>query len=129
MFRNIFSDKVFIVKMEVEEEENILTLEKVLNTFRRISQINTPEINSKLAIVYNKPPVKDRHAFKESYATHKEELRKISGAGGKDAYSKEKEKRLSVPFEWPFTMEVEGNEYKCLFNVIVVALSNMRLIG
>ena len=42
---------------EVSPSPPILTVEKVLETFKRISAIKTPEINSKLAIPYKKQPV------------------------------------------------------------------------
>ena len=46
----------------------MLTVEKVLETFRRISSIKTPDINSKLAIPYQKEPVKSSRKFKEEYS-------------------------------------------------------------
>ena len=79
----------------------ILTVEKVLETFRRISSIKTPDINAKLAIPYQKEPVKSSTKFKEEYSDVKNNLRKISGGLGKEVYHAEKERRKSAPFSWP----------------------------
>ena len=87
----------------------VLTVEKVLQTFQRINQIKTPEINSKLAIPYNKPILVTSVEFKENYCDIKSDLRKISGKSGHDAYQREKDRRKSLPFEWPVvSSENEG---------------------
>ena len=79
----------------------VLTAEKVLETFKRISAIKTPEINSKLAIPFNKQSVVSSVKFKEEYSEVKCNLRKMSGCLGKEAYQAEKERRKSEPFTWP----------------------------
>ena len=78
-----------------------LTAEKVLETFKRISAIKTPEINSKLAIPFNKQSVVSSVKFNEEYSEVKSNLRKVSGGLGKEAYQAEKERRKSEPFSWP----------------------------
>ena len=89
----------------------ILTVEKVMEVFQRISSINTPQINSKLALPFMKDPVKSSNKFKQEYEGVKSDLRKISGGLGKVAYQKEKERRKSLPFEWPLASPpVEGIE-------------------
>ena len=77
----------------------VLTVEKVLETFKRISAIKTPEINSKLAIPFNKQSVVSSVKFKEEYSEVKCNLRKMSGCLGKE--KAEKERRKSEPFTWP----------------------------
>ena len=79
----------------------VLTVEKVLETFKRISAIKTPEINSKLAIPFNKQSVVSSVKFNEEYSEVKSNLRKVSGGLGKEAYQAEKERRKSEPFSWP----------------------------
>ena len=79
----------------------VLTVEKVLETFKRISSIKTPDINTKLAIPFKKQPVVSRTKFKEEYSDIKSDLRKVSGGLGKEAYHTEKERRKSQPFPWP----------------------------
>ena len=79
----------------------VLTVEKVLEVFDRIKNITTPNINSKLAVPFNKIPVKSSAKFKEEYKDVKEALRKISGGLGKVKYHEEKERRKSLPFAWP----------------------------
>ena len=76
----------------------VLTVEKVLETFKRISSIKTPDINTKLAIPFKKQPVVSRTKFKEEYSDIKSDLRKVSGGLGKEAYHTEKERRKSQPF-------------------------------
>ena len=77
----------------------ILSVEKVMGVFQRITSITTPTINSKLAIPYQKDLVKSSNKFKQEYEGVKSDLRKISGGLGKVAYQKEKERRKSLPFE------------------------------
>ena len=79
----------------------VLTVEKVLETFKRISAIKTPEINSKLAIPFNKQSVVSSVKFKEEYSEVKCNLRKMSGGLGKKAYQAEKKRMKSEPFTWP----------------------------
>ena len=79
----------------------VLTAEKVLDTFKRISAIKIPEIDSKLAIPFNKQSVVSSVKFKEEYSEVKCNLRKMSGGLGKEAYQAEKERRKSEPFTWP----------------------------
>ena len=58
-----------------------------------------------------KDPVKSSNKFKQEYEGVKSDLRKISGGLGKVAYQKEKERRKSLPFEWPLASPpVEGIE-------------------
>ena len=86
---------------------SVLTVEKVLEVFKRISSVNTPTINSKLALPFKKRPLKSSTVFKEQYAEVKNEMRTISGKLGKGAYEKEKERRHSLPFPWPRTSPIE----------------------
>ena len=79
----------------------VLTVEKVMEVFKRIKSVSTPDINNKLAIPCKKPPVKDSSLFKQEYAEVKESLRKISGGLGKVSYQAEKERKTSAPFTWP----------------------------
>ena len=79
----------------------VLTVEKVLEVFDRMKNITTPNINSKLAVPFNKNPVKSSAKFKEEYKDVKEALRKISGGLGKVKYHEEKDRRKSLPFAWP----------------------------
>ena len=92
--------------MEEENSERLangpqLTVEKVLEVFKRISSIKTPVINSQLALPFKMKPVKNSIMFKEEYAEIKSDIRKIDGRKGKMAYEQEKEKRKSLPFNWP----------------------------
>ena len=64
----------------------ILSVEKVMGVFQRITSITTPTINSKLAIPYQKDLVKSSNKFKQEYEGVKSDLRKISGGLGKVAY-------------------------------------------
>ena len=75
----------------------------IIQTFWKasLSSINTPTINSQLALEYNLSKVKSRQKFKDEYASVKEGIRKISGGMGIDAYHAEKERRMSLPFPWP----------------------------
>ena len=81
----------------------ILTVEKVMEVFKRIKNVNTPDINTKLAIPYKKPPLGDSSLFKHEYAELKQSLGKISGGLGKQAYQAEKKRQTSAPFSWPHT--------------------------
>ena len=85
------------------EEKNTpeLTVEKVMEVFKRISSVNTPEINSNLAIPFKKEPVNDSSKFKEEYSVAKNDLRKTTGGKGKGSYQEEKKRKLSLPFPWP----------------------------
>ena len=78
-----------------------LTVEKVLDVFKRISSIQTPVINSQLAIPFKKKPVKDSSKFRQEYANVKSDMRKTTGGLGKDSYQQEKERKRSLPFQWP----------------------------
>ena len=84
-----------------EGGEPELTVKRVLEVFKRISSIRTPIINSQLALPFNKNPVKDSKKFKEEYAKVKHDIGKVDGKKGKAAYEEEKEKRKSLPFNWP----------------------------
>ena len=81
----------------------VLTVEKVMEVFKRIKNVNTPDINTKLAIPYKKAPVGDSTLFKHEYAELKQSLGKISGGLGKQAYQAEKKRQTSAPFSWPHT--------------------------
>ena len=81
----------------------VLTVEKVMEVFKRIKNVNTPDINTKLAIPYKKAPVGDSTLFKHQYAELKQSLGKISGGLGKQAYQAEKKRQTSAPFSWPHT--------------------------
>ena len=91
--------------------EPVLTVEKVMEVFNRIKKVNTPAINSKLAVPFKKLPVKDSIRFKQDYSEVKENLRKISGGLGKSAYQDEKKRRNSLPFPWSasLTKDTEGS--------------------
>ena len=90
-----------VSEMQDVRDSPILTVKMVLDTFQRISQIKTPEVNSKLAIPFNRAPINISRKFKEEYSYVKTEMRKVSGKSGKEAYHKEKERRMSLPFKWP----------------------------
>ena len=90
----------------------VLTVEKVLESLKRISAIKTPEINSKLAVPYKKQPVVNSSKFKEEYSDVKSDLRKVSGGLGKEAYQAEKERRKSMPFSWPNPSPLQKKRYK-----------------
>ena len=81
----------------------VLTVEKVMEVFKRLKNVNTPDINTKLAIPYKKPPVVDSSLFKHEYSELKESLGRISGKGGKAAYQAEKKRQTSASFSWPDT--------------------------
>ena len=87
----------------VDEEKSTpeLTVEKVMEVFKRISSVNTPEINSQLAIPFKKEPVNDSSKFKDEYSEAKKDLWKTTGGKGKGAYQEEKKRKLSLPFPWP----------------------------
>ena len=72
-----------------------------MEVFKRISSVNTPEINSNLAIPFKKEPVNDSSKFKEEYSVAKNDLRKTTGGKGKGSYQEEKNRKLSLPFPWP----------------------------
>jgi hypothetical protein len=100
--RDLVRDGERGVLMEEENGERPqLTVEKVLAVFKRISSIKTPLINSQLALPFKMKPVKNSIMFKEEYAEIKSDIRKIDGRKGKMAYEQEKEKRKSLPFNWP----------------------------
>ena len=84
-----------------ESEETELTIKTVFEVFKRISSIKTPIINSQLALPYNKKPVKNSIKFKEEYVQVRSDFGKIDGKKGKAAYLEEKERRTSLPFNWP----------------------------
>ena len=84
-----------------EGEETKLTVKTVFEVFKRVSSIKTPIINSQLALPYNKKPVKDSTKFKGEYVQVKNEMGRIDGKKGKEAYEKEKERRKSLLFNWP----------------------------
>ena len=89
-----------------------LTVDKVLEVFKRISSIKTPLINSQLALPFKMKPVKNSIMFKEEYAEIKSDIRKIDGRKGKMAYEQEKEKRKSLPFNWPVSSpETTGTKF------------------
>ena len=89
-----------------------LTVNKVLEVFKRISSIKTPLINSQLALPFKMKPVKNSIMFKEEYAEIKSDIRKIDGRKGKMAYEQEKEKRKSLPFNWPVSSpETTGTKF------------------
>ena len=89
------------------DSKPVLTVEKVLEVFQRITSVNTPTINSKLAVPFEKTPLKNSSKFMDEYIGVKSGLRKVSGGLGKDAYQKEKERRKSFPFAWPQISPVE----------------------
>ena len=82
------------------DSKPVLTVEKVMEAFQRITSVNTPNINSKLAIPFEKTPLNNSSKFKEEYMGVKSGLRKNSGGLGKDAYQMEKERQKSLPFVW-----------------------------
>ena len=92
------------------DSKPVLTVEKVMEAFQRITSVNTPNINSKLAIPFEKTPLKNSSKFKEEYLDVKSGLRKVSGGLGKDAYQKEKERQKSLPFAWPQRSHVEQGQ-------------------
>ena len=95
------SDTEQVMDIESGSGNSVLTVEKVLEVFRRISSVNTPTINSQLALPFKKRPVKDSSQFKKEYVEIKNDLRKVSGSSGKVAYQEEQERRKSLPFNWP----------------------------
>ena len=106
---------------EADSPHSVLTMEKVLETFKRISSIKTPDINSKLAIPFKKQPVVSRTKFKEEYSDIKSDLRKVSGGLGKEAYHTEKERRKSQPFPWPKASPPPpalGRDHTCFFYLV-----------
>ena len=72
-----------------------------MEVFKRITSVNTPSINSRLALPFKKWPVKDSTKFKKEYAEIKDDLRKITGGLGKENYKEQREKRKSLQFPWP----------------------------
>ena len=100
-----------------EESTPELTVEKVLAVFKRITSVNTPEINSQLAIPFKKQEVQDSSKFKEEYSEAKADLRKTTGGKGKGAYQEEKKRKLSLPFPWP--KDSPNSEGWCLYNIIL----------
>ena len=101
----------------------VLTVEKVLETFKRISAIKTPDINSKLAIPFKKEPVGSSSKFKEEYLVVKNDIRKVSGGQGKEAYHAEKERRKSAPFSWPNpSPSRQGGRIGCNFLFLYVGV-------
>ena len=106
---------------EADSPHSVLTVEKVLETFKRISSIKTPDINSKLAIPFKKQPAVSRTKFKEEYSDIKSDLRKVSGGLGKEAYHTEKERRKSQPFPWPKASPPPpalGRDHTCFFYLV-----------
>ena len=85
----------------------LLTIKNVFDIFPKVTKITTPEVNSRLAIPFKKPQVASRVEFKESYSETRNSLRKMSGKIPN--YHEEKERRQSLPFNWP--VSVEGNVY------------------
>ena len=64
-----------------------------------LHSVTTPNINSLLALPYNKPLVRSREEFTTEWLCKKDYVRKASGKGG--AYHENKEKRRSEVFPWP----------------------------
>ena len=87
---------------------SVLTVRTVLETFKRLGSISTPEINFKLAIPFEKRQVKESSKFKEEYLEVKSQMRKVSGGLGKEKYHEEKERRRSLPFPWPQSPHEQG---------------------
>ena len=110
-----------VSEMQDVRDSPILTVKMVLDTFQRISQIKTPEVNSKLAIPFKRAPINSSKKFKEEYSYVKTEMRKVSGKSGKEAYHKEKERRMSLPFNWPD--EPEDDEGKKLGSFFIYTIT------
>ena len=66
-----------------------------------IFSVNTPNINSLLALPYKKRPIVSSTGFKTVWSEQKEYLRKVTGKGGKGSYQENKERRRSENFPWP----------------------------
>ena len=74
--------------------------------------MNTPNINSLLAVPFKKEPVPDREEFLGTWNESKEYVRKASGSSG--TYHANKSQRLSEEFNWPSSsslIETEGNQH------------------
>ena len=86
-----------------------LIVEHVMEVFKRITSVNTPSINSRLALPFKKRPVKDSSKFIKEYADIKDDLRKITGGLGKQNYQEKREKKKSLPFPWSAASQSEIN--------------------
>ena len=73
--------------------------------------VTTPNINSQLALPYQKPPVNSSTDFKVEWMNKKEYVRKASSKDG--MYYENKERRRSEPFPWP-----GGGRFKCFMFMI-----------
>ena len=78
---------------------HLLTVSEVFKTFPKVTSINTPDINSKLAIPFKKELVGTREPFKEIYSATRANIKSVSGK--LTNYQEEKERRRSLPFYWP----------------------------
>ena len=76
-----------------------------------IMVVTTPNINSQLALPYQKPPVNSSTDFKVEWMNKKEYVRKASSKDG--MYYENKERRRSEPFPWP-----GGGRFKCFMFMI-----------
>ena len=67
--------------------------------------VNTPNINSLLALPYKKEPVQSSKEFLGQWTDMKEYIRKVGGRGA--SYQVNKAQRLSEEFSWPETQSVQ----------------------
>ena len=111
---------------EIATPPQNLTIGKVLDTLTKAKNgnfvtfknvppkyncsVNTPNINTLLALPYKKRPVGSSQAFRGVWSAKKEYVRGVSGKGGE--YQVNKSRRRSETFPWPESSSQEsGKKY------------------
>ena len=98
---------------EYSSPAQILTVQKVMEAFQNARKITTPGVNSKLAMPYKLPEVKNRAEFKQAYSDAKQNITRVSGQFV-TSREEEKERRRSLPFDWPSVQGIQVNQIKIL---------------
>ena len=88
-----------------------------MEAFQNARKITTPGVNSKLAIPYKLPEVTNRADFKQAYSSAKQNITRVSGQFV-TSREEEKERRRSLPFDWPSVQGIQVNQIKVLKYVL-----------
>ena len=90
--------------------------------------VNTPKINSQIAMPYSKGLVENSKLFKSVWADKKNYVTRISGRGRGGTYKERKEQRRSEEFPWssilPIPEEEEGIINTCIYSPNVTFILN-----
>ena len=90
----------------------------VLGLLSDFFPVTTPNINSILALPFEKRPVTSSKDFRTVWSAKKEYVRKVTGQGG--SYQANKEKRRSESFPWPGSPAESGIGQKFLTHIQIV---------